>query len=208
MSAANHTASETRQRLIEVAAEVFADHGFQHTTIRDICQRAGTNVASINYYFRDKEKLYQAVFEYARRCAPSELWIQDSIADPEQRLRAFICGFINSILAEGRPAWLGKLIVREMVEPTGALDQFVEEQIRPNHLRLKSLVKELIGADTDDEAVRLACFSITAQCTYYYHCRSVVSRLYPEKPFDSKVISEIVDHIIHFSLAGLRGLKQ
>ena len=41
--------------------------------------------------------------------------------------------------------------------------------------------------------------SISAQCVYYYHCRSVLSRLYPERPFDSKTISEIVDHIIRFT---------
>jgi AcrR family transcriptional regulator len=199
---------ETRQRLIEVAAEVFADQGFRHATIRDICQKAGTNVASINYYFGDKEKLYRAVFDYARRCAPPELWVQDSIANPEERLRAYIRGFITCIFAEGRPAWLGKLIAREMVEPTGALDEFVEEQIRPNHVRLKSLVRELIGPGADDEVARLASFSITAQCVYYYHCRSVVSRLYPERAFDSEAISDIVEHVIRFTLGGLKGLKQ
>jgi len=166
------------------------------------------NVASINYYFGDKEKLYRAVFDYARQCAPPELWVQDSIADPEERLRAYIRGLITSIFAEGRPAWLGKLIAREMVEPTEALDKFVEEQIHPNHARLKSLVKELMGRETDDEEARLACFSITAQCVYYYHCQSVVSRMYPDKPFDSKTISEIVEHIVRFTLAGLKGLKQ
>jgi hypothetical protein len=54
---------------------------------------------------------------------------------------------------------------------------------------------------------RLASFSITAQCVYYYHCFSVVSRLYPEKSFDSETISEIVEHIIRFTLGGLKGLK-
>ena len=208
MPTAGDITLETRQRLVEVAAEVFADMGFRHATIRDICQKAGTNVASINYYFGDKEKLYRAVFNYARQCAAPELWVQDSIADPEERLRAYIRGLITSIFAEGRPAWLGKLIAREMVEPTEALDEFVEEQIRPNHVRLKSLVKELVGPDTDEEVARLATLSITAQCVYYYHCRSVLSRLYPQETFDSKTISEMVEHIVRFTLAGLKGLKQ
>ena len=208
MQSAGDITPETRQRLIEVAAEVFADLGFRHATIRDICQKAGTNVASINYYFGDKEKLYRAVFSYARRCAPPELWVQDSIADPEERLRAYIRGLITCILGEGRPAWLSKLISREMLEPTGALDEFVEEQIRPNHVRLKSLVKELAGPGLDDETADLASFSITAQCVFYHHGRSVVSRLCPEKPLDSKTISEIVEHIARFTLGGLKGLKQ
>jgi len=208
MASVNDTTPETRQRLVEAAAEVFAEHGFRHTTIRDICQKAGTNVASINYHFGDKGKLYRAVFDYARRCAPPTLWIQDSIANPEERLRAYVRGLITCVFAEGRPAWLGKLIAREMVEPTGALDEFVQEQIRPNHVRLKLLVKELIGPDTDDEVARLASFSISAQCVYYYHCRSVIAHLYPERHFDSDTISEIVDHILRFTLGGLKGLQQ
>jgi AcrR family transcriptional regulator len=208
MLVSSEIAPETRQRLIEVAAEVFADKGFRHTTIRDICQKAGTNVASINYYFGDKEKLYKAVFDYARSFAPPELSVQDSIADPEERLRAYIRGLINCVFADGRPAWLGKLLAAEMVEPTGALDEFIEQQIRPNHVRLKSLVRVLVGQDMDEEAARFAAFSITALCVYYYHCRSVVSRLYPQGHFDRETISAIADHITRFTLGGLKSLRQ
>ena len=38
----------TRSRLLEAAGEVFAEHGFQATTVRDICARAGANVAAVN----------------------------------------------------------------------------------------------------------------------------------------------------------------
>ena len=88
-------------------------------------------MASINYYFGDKEKLYRAVFDYARSCAPAELRIQDSIADPEERLRTYVRGFITTVFDEGRPAWLGKLLAREMVEPTAAMDEFVEDKSVP-----------------------------------------------------------------------------
>ena len=60
MDILNSTTSDlkTRQRVLETAVEVFAEHGFRKTTVRDICKRANANVAAINYHFRDKEGLH------------------------------------------------------------------------------------------------------------------------------------------------------
>ncbi|RLC17665.1 MAG: DUF1956 domain-containing protein, partial [Deltaproteobacteria bacterium] len=45
---------ETRRRLLNAACEIFAQKGYHNAKVADICKRAGANVASVNYYFRDK----------------------------------------------------------------------------------------------------------------------------------------------------------
>src|SRR5580693_1138195 len=106
---------ETRQRLLEAGGEVFAAKGFKAATVREICRKAGANVASVNYHFGDKEKLYVEVLRFSHACAidrhPPTFGVNDT-SHPEDRLRAFIVSFVHRMFDTGRPAWHGKLMSR------------------------------------------------------------------------------------------------
>ena len=56
---------ETHDRLIHAAVQLFSERGFRRVTVREICQAAGTNVAAVNYHFRDKFGLYTTVIHTA-----------------------------------------------------------------------------------------------------------------------------------------------
>src|SRR5580692_3171625 len=135
----------TRRYLLEAAAEVFAEVGFRAATVRQICLRAGANIAAVNYHFGDKEKLYRAVlqetFQASVKKYPADFGLPPK-ATPEQRLRAFIQSFLLRIFSEGPSARHGKLMAREMIEPTGALDAIVKDEIRPMSDVLNSIVTD------------------------------------------------------------------
>src|SRR5215204_2726617 len=126
------TNPETRERLLNAAGEAFAENGFKNTTVRDICSRAGANIAAVNYYFRDKEGLYTTCLAQWAQTAlekyPPLLGLPHN-APPEDRLAAFVRSFLLRLLDNSRYAWHGKLMSREMFEPTGALDRMVEEMV-------------------------------------------------------------------------------
>src|SRR6185437_6000866 len=114
-------------------------------TVREICQRADANIAAVNYHFGDKEALYRAVIKETHLAAkakhPTEL-AQETSATPEERLRAFVHSFLTRIFSENPSATHGKLMAREMIEPTGALDEVVRDHIRPMSIMLMSIVGE------------------------------------------------------------------
>ena len=207
---ADPTRTETRQRLLEAAGEIFAARGFRAATVREICRRAQANLAAVNYHFGDKERLYAAVLQYTFHCAehyPLDLGLGGE-ASVEERLRAFIRSHLFSLLAEGRPAWHRKLMAREMAEPTRALDTVVDQMIRPDAELLMTIVRDVLGHDAHPQRVWQCASSIIGQCLFYHHARPVIMRLDPEQTFTPEAIEQLVDHITQFSLAALKQLAQ
>jgi TetR/AcrR family transcriptional regulator, regulator of cefoperazone and chloramphenicol sensitivity len=205
------TSNETRQRLLEAAGAVFAKQGFRNATIREICRRARANLAAVNYHFGDKERLYLAVLVYAHTRAREKypLFSGDSEdIPPALRLRAFIHDLMFSLLDEGMPAWYSKLMAREMIEPTAALDTLVEKMLRPMAEKLRAIVRELLGAGVTDDQVRYCQLSIVSQCVHYRHARPVIQRLFPQQHYEPADIQALVDHITRFSLSALQGLAR
>lgn len=57
--------AQTKDRLFEIALDLFAEGGYEGTTTREICKRAGVNVAALNYHWGSKESLWHAACEWA-----------------------------------------------------------------------------------------------------------------------------------------------
>jgi AcrR family transcriptional regulator len=203
--------SHTETRLLEAAGAIFAEFGYRAATVRQICEKAGANVAAVNYYFGDKEGLYLAVLRsvpdaHAEKYPPSRGL--DANATAEARLRAYIESLLQRVFDPGRPGWHAKIIAREMVEPTRALDSLLEEVARPLHQELADIVRQLLGSEADDDKVRLCALSIMGQCVYYHHARNVLTRLYPAQNYDAREVQRLVNHISEFSVAALAALAR
>src|SRR5271167_711430 len=96
--------AETRLQLLEAAGEVFAESGFRDATVREICRRAGANIAAVNYHFGDKETLYTEVLRYAYQKSVEKYPPQQGVpadAGAETKLRAFVLSFLLRIFDKG-----------------------------------------------------------------------------------------------------------
>src|SRR4051812_24156719 len=85
--------ADTRQRLVDSAATLFADRGFENVTVREICKASNANVAAINYHFGDKAGLYRAVVMQAITVMQDTNEQSQRAGDgqsPEDQIRGFV----------------------------------------------------------------------------------------------------------------------
>ena len=201
---------ETRGRLLRAAVEVFAEKGYRNTTLREVCRQAEANIAAVNYHFGDKERLYEAVIDYAIAVGEKKKLqeLDSQHFSPETRLRQLVTEVVNHLLGADRPTnQVLRLMSNELIEPTPSLDRMIEIAVRPFHQMLSDIVEELLGAAATPELVRDCSLSIMAQCLYYHHSEAVVERLLHIDVHDQAAIDALVDHIMRFSLGGIQALS-
>jgi TetR/AcrR family transcriptional regulator, regulator of cefoperazone and chloramphenicol sensitivity len=200
--------NDTRERLLRAAMDVFAEHGYEAATIREICRRAEANVAAVHYHFGDKKRLYAAIFDTlftlldARRTA-----FLPAHAPPAERLRVYIRALFEEIFyCDGdarRCTQLAAIYLMEMAHPTEVLDAVVADYIRRDAEELYGIVSDLTEEPADSERVVDCAASVVGQILYYYHARPIISRLHPGRAPVEERLEALAEHVWRFSLAGI-----
>jgi len=200
--------ASTRERLLRAALEVFAEHGYEAATIREICGRAEANVAAVHYHFGDKRKLYEAIYgtlfetlrERRTRFLPPE-------APAEDRLKVYIRALFEEIFLSGgdsdRQVQLSTIYLSEMARPSEVLDRIVSEHLEPDARELYSIVGELLDRAPDDSLTFDCAASVIGQILYYYHAGPIITRLHPARPPVVDRLEALIEQVWQFSLGGI-----
>jgi AcrR family transcriptional regulator len=196
---------ETRARLLNAAARLFAERGFARVTVRDICKKARANVAAVNYHFGGKEGLYQAVMRMAMETMQATTEAARAAGcnrPPEERIRAYVAVFAERLLGIHHETWIHQLMLREMSDPTPALAMVAEEVLKPRMAYLSGAIAELIGAASDDPRVVRCALSVTSQFNSLLWTKAVAELMQAPSTVPG-AIDEIAEHIARFSLGGI-----
>jgi AcrR family transcriptional regulator len=195
--------------LLEVAGPIFADRGYQATTIREICAGAGANVAAINYHFGDKLGLYTEVLQQSVRAAQL-IAVQNTLdqdTPPEKILRALIRARLRSVSGDDLPDWHSRLLAHELAQPTPALRQIIEKIARPICKRLLELIGGMIGLPAKDENTRLCAISVVGQVLAYVLPGPLLTEIWPDLRMTPEQVERIADHVADFSLSYLQDFR-
>ena len=126
-----HRTADTRERVLVVALNLFAERGYRGTSLRDIAKRIGIKAPSLLHHFPSKQQLYLAVldsiFEGMEDGARSVL---SGPGDLRERAKVAVVGAIDYI---ARSPEAMRLIYREMSDESGVGRQLLKRRVPPLH---------------------------------------------------------------------------
>ncbi len=134
--------NEKQIQIMEAAEELFAEQGFAGTSVRDIAEKAGVNLAMISYYFGSKEKLMEAMFDYRGQYMQLQLQslLQTKELSPMQKFEKLIDEYIDRIT---KKQCFHQIMVREqMANREGPIARQIFQLKQSNQALIGQLIQE------------------------------------------------------------------
>jgi AcrR family transcriptional regulator len=134
--------NEKQLQIMETAEVLFAEKGFNGTSVRDIADRAQVNLAMISYYFGSKEKLLEALFTY--RGEAIKLKLESMIGNKKmsaiEKMNMLIDHYIGKIMSQ---QCFSRIMAREqVVNHTGVTGKLIVEMKKRNQELVSRLIHE------------------------------------------------------------------
>jgi len=134
--------NEKQIAIINIAEKLFAEKGFDGTSVRDIAQEAGVNLAMISYYFGSKEKLMEAVFE--QRTTNIRIKVENLIQNNElthlEKVNVLIDDYVDKFIHQQE---FHKIMMREqLIDKDTPIAALIHELKKRNLGSIKRLVQE------------------------------------------------------------------
>lgn len=197
--------AQARERLMSEATRVFAAKGYAAASTREICLAAQANLASIHYYFGDKEGLYRAVLTRPIEMLARQFEGFDR-ADLSfaQAMRLFLGAFLTHYVSEAEEALVLRLHLREMLEPSSVFRDVLEATIYPHHQALVSLLARHCGLKRPDPDLHQMAFAIVAMAYDYCMSRECMKVLAPDVLSRPRAAELILERLVGYSDALLQ----
>lgn len=207
-----HEASvHTRERILDAAETLFAEHGFGATSVRDITAAAGVNVAAINYHFGGKDSLYREVvlrrlrqLRDARIAAIREALASDSRHGRlEHLLRTYARTALAPVLAGPEERAVVDLLTREMTEMRLPAGEGHVELMREVDAELGAALRQVVPG-LDETAAVIAVHTMQFQLYGLFQAARCQGTL-PERSAYGMPFANAVEAIVRFTAVGIRG---
>lgn len=184
---------ENKEKLIEVASNLFATHGFRGTSIRDIARAMNMSISNIYHYFGNKEGLLLEILKHASALLTEQLHrVEKKDIDPLERFRLMIHShlrFSKEHLDESKIFFLDKDHLTPEGRETNSKIQREIFQIYTNQLRILANTGYIRSQN-----ITIMAFNIIAMINWHL-------RWY--RPSGKLTLDETIYEIIHFILHGI-----
>ncbi len=163
----------TRERIMKAAERLFAERGYDGTSIRAIVARARVNQAAINYHFEGKDGLYREVLRAAFRGLTEHQLAhaaEASAMSREEALAEFIRRQLRPLLARDEASRHMRIFNWESVRPTPVFRKLLSEEAAPFMGFATDLVRRFLP-DADQRTLLVAAIWLIGQCSIFVRNR-------------------------------------
>jgi AcrR family transcriptional regulator len=197
----------TRDRIMKAAERLFAERGYDGTSIRAIVAKARVNQAAINYHFDGKDGLYREVLRAAfRGMTEDQLGHAQDIKtmSREEALGAFIRRQLRPLMARDESSRHMRIFNWETVRPTAVFRSMLSEEAAPFMGLAADLVRRFMP-DADRRTLTVASIWLIGQCGVFLRNRDRLSEPPIGLEIDDAMVEWLAQSVSRWVVAGLGG---
>jgi AcrR family transcriptional regulator len=195
----------TRERILKAAGRLFAERGYEATSVRAIVAKARVNQAAINYHFGGKDGLYREVLRASFKALTAhQLAHAEALKamPPEQALAAFVRDQLRPLLARDELSRHLRIFNWETLHPTATFRDLMSEEASP----VMGLAVDLVGRfipQADPDTRMIAAIWLFGQCSVFVRNREQLSGPPASLTLDDAAVERVAVLISSWAAAGL-----
>jgi TetR/AcrR family transcriptional regulator, regulator of cefoperazone and chloramphenicol sensitivity len=195
----------TRDRILKTAVRLFAERGYEATSIRTLAAKAHVNQAAINYHFKTKDGLYQEVLRDAIHALTEDQLshAQETQAMPRERaLGEFVRQQLRPLSARDDVTRYIHILNWEAVQPTAVYRKLVSEEAAPFLGFAIDLMRRFMP-EADQGTLTMAAVWLVGQCTVFIRYRDQLAMPPVSLKLNEPAVDRLSALISGWALAGL-----
>jgi AcrR family transcriptional regulator len=195
----------TRERIMKAAERLFAESGYDGTSIRAIVTKAKVNQAAINYHFDGKDGLYREVLRNAfRGLTENQLSHAEELKSmsPAEALSQFVRRQLQPLLGRDEYSRHMRIFNWETVQPTAVFRNLLAEEAAPFLGLAADLVRRFLP-DADERTITVAAVWLLGQCSVFLRNREQLAEPPVGLALDEHAVDWLCEMISRWVVSGL-----
>ncbi len=198
----------TRADLIDAALDLFGQDGFAAVSTRALTDRAGANLAAIQYHFGGKDALYRAVIDHVIEIFPPRIGFAELLfteqsqqlkGKPEAQaalLKTLASTLLRAFLGDTQMRRIVPFFLREMIHPSPHFDHFYAALPGRLHSLLTRFVSLVMDTTDDDERAILQTHALIGQIVVFQIGRPILLRRTGWDDFNPQRVEQIIEVLV------------
>jgi AcrR family transcriptional regulator len=199
-------AEYTRQSIIKAAVTLFAEKGFEASSVRDIVTKARVNQAAINYHFKGKDGLYLEVlktaFEKLTENAGFDAEKLKSLSR-EEALRSFVYQQLRPLLYRDEMSRYICMFAWESAHPSNVFRKFMATNSVSYLTAAVDLARRFLPPNAQKRTALCAAIWLMGQCSVFVRNRELFAQVPFSITVDEPFVDELTELITRLAIGGL-----